>query len=266
MNEKVKNRLCKIGIRATKSLGQNFLNDDSIAEKIVKFAEISSDEIILEIGPGLGVLTDFIVKKAKKTILVEKDEAIVGYLKGRYSDKNLEIIHEDVLEIDLPNFDKVISNLPFNISSPITFKLLEKEFKLGILTYQKEYADRMCAEVGEDDYSRLSVMVSTFADIERLFTISKNSFYPPPKVDAAVLKLIPREPNFDLKYPEAFADVVRELFNYRRKTIRNGLRNGFDISVKAEDIPDGRKRAEKLTPEMMSELTTYLVENDFISD
>lgn len=266
MNEKVKNRLCKIGIRATKSLGQNFLNDDSIAEKIVKFAEISSDEIILEIGPGLGVLTDFIVKKAKKTILVEKDEAIIGYLKGRYSDKNLEIIHGDVLDIDLPNFDKVISNLPFNISSPITFKLLEKEFKLGILTYQKEYADRMCAEVGEDDYSRLSVMVSTFADIERLFTISKNSFYPPPKVDATVLKLIPSEPNFDLKYSRAFANVVRELFNYRRKTIRNGLRNGFDISLKAEDIPYGMKRVEKLSPEMMSELTTYLVENDFISD
>ncbi|MFW6375946.1 MAG: 16S rRNA (adenine(1518)-N(6)/adenine(1519)-N(6))-dimethyltransferase RsmA [Thermoplasmatota archaeon] len=264
MNEKVKNRLNKVGITATKSLGQNFLNDDNIAEKIVNSANIKSDEKILEIGPGLGILTDIIVKRAKKTILIEKDDAIAGYLEGRYSDKNLEIIHGDVLEIDLPDFDKVVSNLPFNISSPVTFKLLNNDFDYGVLTYQKEYADRMCAGVGEKSYSRLSVMVSTFAEVERLFDISKNSFYPPPKVDATVLKLTPRAPQFNLKYPEIFSDVVRELFNYRRKTIRNGLRNGFDIDVKTEDIPFGRKRVEKLAPEQISELTTFLVGNNII--
>ncbi len=264
MNKKIKNRLKKLGMSASKGLGQNFLNDDSIAERIVRSAEISSDETILEIGPGLGILTDIIVNEAKKTILIEKDKAIIGYLEGRYSDENLEVLHGDVLEMDLPDFDKVISNLPFNISSPVTFKLLKNDFELGVLTYQKEYADRMCAEVGEDDYSRLSVMVSTYADIERLFNISKNRFYPPPKVDATVLKLNPHEPKFDLKCPDVFSDVVRELFNYRRKTIRNGLRNGFDISVKAEDIPYGRKRVEKLTPEMISELTTFLVDNNII--
>ena len=265
MNEKVKNRLNKIGITATKSLGQNFLNDDNIAEKIVDYANIAADETIMEIGPGLGILTDIIVKRAKKTILIEKDRAISGYLEGRYSEENLEVIHGDVLEIDLPDFDKVVSNLPFNISSPVTFKLLKQNFDHGILTYQKEYADRMCAGVGEKSYSRLSVMVSTFAEIERLFNISKNSFYPPPKVDATVLKLIPREPQFELKYPEIFSDVVRELFNYRRKTIRNGLRNGFDIDVKTEDIPFGRKRVEKLSPKQISELTIHLVENNILS-
>lgn len=266
MNEKVKNRLNKIGVTATKGLGQNFLNDDSIAERIVESAEISSDETILEIGPGLGILTDIIVKKAKRTVLIEKDEVIVGYLEGRYSDKNIDVIHRDVLDVELPEFDKVISNLPFNISSPVTFKLLQHDFEYGILTYQKEYADRMCAKIGDDNYSRLSVMVSTHADIERLFDISKNSFYPPPKVDATVLKLIPREPKFELKHPEVFEDVVRELFNYRRKTIRNGLRNGFDIDIKPEDVPYGRKRVEKLSPEMISELTDYLVENDLIKN
>lgn len=265
MNEKVKNRLNKISITATKSLGQNFLNDDNIAEKIVESAKIKSDEKILEIGPGLGILTDIIVKKAKRTILIEKDEAIAGYLEGRYSDRNLEVIHGDVLEIDLPDFDKAISNLPFNISSPVTFKLLEDDFDYGVLTYQKEYADRMCAGVGEENYSRLSVMVSTFAEIERLFNISKNSFYPPPKVDATVLKLTPREPQFDLKYPDLFPDIVRELFSYRRKTIRNGLRNGFDVDVKTEDIPFGRKRVEKLSPKQISELTTHLVENNILN-
>lgn len=265
MNEKVKNRLKKIGISATKGLGQNFLNDDSIAERIVDSANISSDEQILEIGPGLGILTNIIVKRAKRTILIEKDRAIAGYLEGRYSDEDLEVIHGDVLEVDLPEFDKVVSNLPFNISSPVTFKLLEHDFYYGILTYQKEYADRMCADVGEDNYSRLSVMVSTFAEVKRLFNISKNSFYPPPKVDATVLKLVPREPQFELKYPEIFSDVVRELFNYRRKTIRNGLRNGFDVDVKTDEIPFGRKRVEKLSPKQISDLTTHLVKNNLLT-
>ena len=119
MSEKIMNRLEKIGISPTKSLGQNFLSDDTTAEKIVDSAGILSDETIMEIGPGLGILTDIIVKRAKRTVLIEKDRAIAGYLEGRYHDQNLDLIHGDVLEIELPYFDKVISNLPFNISSPI---------------------------------------------------------------------------------------------------------------------------------------------------
>lgn len=252
----------KIGIRPTRSLGQNFLRDESIAEREVNAAGITKKDTVLEIGPGLGVLTDEIVELAGKTILVEKDERLASYLKGRYEEYDVDIIEGDILDIEIPQFDKVVSNLPFSISSPITFKLLEQEFDVGVLMYQKQFADRMRARVNEDDYCRLSVMVSTLADVERLFDIPRDSFYPPPNVDATVVRLIPGEPSFDLQYEKTFASVVKELFNYRRKKIRNGLETGFGVDV--DDVPYGERRVETLTPEQIAELTEYLVENGII--
>ncbi len=139
-------RLKRLAIRPTRSLSQNFLNDIRTAKRIVESAEIYSSDTVLEIGPGLGMLSDGIVEKAGKTILIEKDSALISYLEGRYSDKeSVEIIHGDVLQKNIPEFDKVVSNLPFGISSPVTFKLLKKDFRYGVLTYQKEYAERMLA-------------------------------------------------------------------------------------------------------------------------
>ncbi len=225
-------------------------------------ADVKEEDTVLEIGPGLGTLTDEIVEVAGKTIAVEKDEKLVGYLAGRYKDYDFQIIEGDVLDIDIPDFDKVVSNLPFSISSPVTFKLLEHDFDLGILTYQKQFADRMRASVGEEGYCRLSVMVSTLAEVECLFDISRNQFYPPPNVDATVIRLTPTEPEFDLHYPKTFASVVKELFNYRRKKIKNSIETGFDVEI--EDVPYGERRVETLTPEQIAELTEYLIENDII--
>lgn len=263
MNSSYKDKMDKLGITPSKSLGQNFLIDEGLACRIVDAAKISKDETVLEIGPGLGVLTEKLESISGKLILVERDDDLFRYLKGKFSLENVEIIHGDVLNIDLPNFDKVVSNLPFSISSPITFKLLDQDFKTGVLTYQKEYADRMVAKVGEKNYSRLSVMVSTNADVKRLFNIPKDRFYPPPKVDATVLKIIPKEPSFELKYPEIFKEVVRQLFNYRRKMIRNALNIGFGIE-KDKDIPYQKNRVGNISPEQINEITNYLVEKNIL--
>ncbi|MFW6304155.1 MAG: 16S rRNA (adenine(1518)-N(6)/adenine(1519)-N(6))-dimethyltransferase RsmA [Candidatus Saliniplasma sp.] len=263
MNSSFKDRMEKLGITPSRSLSQNFLMDGSIADRMIEAANISKKETVLEVGPGLGILTERLEPSAGALILIEKDDDLYEYLKGEFSSENVKIIHGDVLDIALPKFDKVVSNLPFSISSPITFKLLGRDFKSGILTYQKEYADRMIAKYGEKNYSRLSVMVSTHAEVEKLFNIRKDKFYPNPKVDATVLRLIPKEPTFDLKYPEIFSEVVRQLFSYRRKMIRNALNTGFGIE-KNKDIPYQNKRVGNLKPEQINEITNYLVEKDFL--
>lgn len=263
MEDTVKNRLKRLGIQPSQSLGQNFLQKDSIAKRMVKEAEISSKDTVLEIGPGLGILTDRIVERAGHVIMVEKDNTLIGYLEGRYQGENIEVIKDDILELELPSFDKVISNLPFSISSPITFKLLQKDFDCGVLTYQKEFAQRMVAEPGTQEYSRLSVMVSTLAEVEMLFDISRLDFYPPPDVDASVVKITPSEPDFDLRYEDIFSKVVKGLFNHRRKKIKNSLDIAFDIE---EEVPYGDKRVGNLSPRDMNELVSHLVENGLIDD
>ncbi len=263
MKREIKKELRTIGIDPTKSLGQHFLWDRDIARRIVEGARIESVDKVLEIGPGTGVLTEFLVEEPCELTLIEKDSRLVEHLEREYGDR-VEMIKGDVLDVELPKFDRVVSNLPFSISSPVTFKLLEKDFKRGVLTYQKQYAERMLAKPGESDHSRLSVMVSTYADVERLFDIKRDRFYPPPKVHATVIKLSKREPEFDLKYPDAYAEVVKQLFNYRRKKIKNGLQMGFDIDDDLERLPYKDRRIENLDLEQISELTNFLVERGMI--
>ncbi len=245
-------------------MGQHFLIDDYIAERQVEAADIKSNETVLEIGPGLGMLTEKIIKKAARTVVIEKDNMFVDHLREIYCDEEkLQIIHGDVLDVDIPSFDKIVSNIPFNISSPLTFNLLDEDFDLGVLMYQKEYARRMVAKVGDKEYSRLSVMISTKAKVKRLFNVSRNCFFPPPAVDASVVMIKPSKPSFELKHPQLFAGVVRELFNYRRKKIKNALEYGFDIELK-NGVPFGDKRVENITPEDISSIVDHLIEEGIL--
>lgn len=252
----------QLGLKPSKKLAQHFLVDGEIAARQVEAAKISSRDTVLEIGPGLGVLTEEIVKKAKRTVLIEKDPAFRGYLAGRFSSYDVEVIHGDALDVDYPRFHKVVSNLPFNISSPLTFKLLEQDFVSGVLMYQKEYAERMVADVGEPNYSRLSVMVSVKAEVANLFSVHRSRFFPPPKVDAAVVSLIPRKPSFEIKHQEIYEMVVRELFNYRRKTIKNALKYG--LGVDASGLPFEKFRGENLSPQEINRLVNALVDKDLL--
>ena len=193
--KQTKDILNKNNIRLNKNLGQNYLIDRNKRDQIVNFANLTKNDVVLEIGPGIGTLTTELADKAKKVIAIEQDSNISSILEKRLADEgidNVEVINEDAIICDFPYFNKIVSNLPYQISSPITFKFLNYDFDLAILMYQKEFADRMNSKVGTKQYSRLSAMLYYKADIEFLTKVSPESFIPSPKVDSAVIKITPK--------------------------------------------------------------------------
>ena len=267
--------LKKFKIHPKHSLGQNFLSSDTIADRIVGYAEPKKGDVFLEVGPGLGILTTRLIDAGARVVAVEKDTSVARGLREHLADScgdSLEIINDDILDTDLKglDFNKVISNLPFQISSPFTFKLLEAEFEMAVITYQLEFARRLTALPGEKDYSRLTVMAYKKADITLHKRIKAGSFHPPPKVDAAVVEIIPRaEPPFKVKDEKYFDKMVRELFNHRRKKIRTSLKSAHKVLGKGRDkkefvemvnkVSCGDKRPEELTPEELGELANDLL-------
>jgi 16S rRNA (adenine1518-N6/adenine1519-N6)-dimethyltransferase len=240
-------------------LGQNFLINKKIAEREVEYASVTKLDTVLEIGPGKGVLTNILASKAKKVIAVEIDKKLVENLK-EILPENVELINSDILKIDLkdlPKFNKVVSNLPFQISSPFTFRLLDYDFELAVLIYQKEFADRMIAKPKTKDYSRLSVNVYYKAYCETLGVVPKSCFSPQPKVDSCMIRLIPRKhPAFDVVDEKFFFELTRNLFNFRRKKIGTILKDFYKI--KDKDIPFFDNRVEELMPEQIGVLSNYL--------
>ncbi len=240
-------------------LGQNFLIDKNVAEREVNYANISKDDIVLEIGPGQGILTKLLANKANKVVTIELDKNLVNNLRHTIPD-NVELIYGDALKIDfetLPKFNKIVSNLPFQISSPITFKFLEYNFDLAVLIYQKECADRMIATPGNKDYSRLSVGVYYKAKCEALEVIPKICFEPQPKVDSCIIRLIPRsDPPFSVIDKKFFFDLTKNLFNHRRKKIKNTINELY--AIQTSDVPYLIERVENLTPEQIGELSNFI--------
>ncbi|WP_296804915.1 16S rRNA (adenine(1518)-N(6)/adenine(1519)-N(6))-dimethyltransferase RsmA [uncultured Methanobrevibacter sp.] len=214
------------GITLNKNLGQNYLIDENKRNQIVNFGEIDEDDIILEIGPGIGTLTIELAKKAKKVIAIEQDGNICKILTERLKNEkidNVELINDDALKTDFPKFNKIISNLPYQISSPITFKFLDYDFDLAILMYQKEFADRMNGEVGSKNYSRLSAMLYFKCNVDALTNVSSESFIPKPKIDSTVVKLTPKENKIEDIDFETYSNFTKALFQHRNKKIRNAL-------------------------------------------
>ncbi|KYK23880.1 dimethyladenosine transferase [Thermoplasmatales archaeon SG8-52-4] len=240
-------------------LGQNFLIDKRVAEREIKYAGITKNDVVLEIGPGKGILTKLLADKAKKVIAIEIDRNLITLLKKSIPD-NVELIYGDCLKIDfdaIPKFNKIVSNLPYQISSPITFKFLKYDFELAVLIYQKEFADRMVARPDSKDYSRLSVGIFYKTNCELLENIPKTSFRPQPKVDSCIIRLTPRNiPPFEVLNEKYFQNLTKILFNNRRKKIKNIIENNYDISLK--NIPYIEKRVENLTPEQIGELSNIL--------
>lgn len=214
--------LDKYNIRLDKNKSQNYLTDNNKLKIILNNADIHENETILEIGAGIGTLTIPLAKRAKKVIAIEKDPVISNVLKKRISDENLsnvEIINNDALKIDFPEFDKVVSNLPYQISSPVTFKLLEYPFRKAILMYQLEFAKRMQAKPDTHEYSRLSVALYFRADVRIIDTLPPEAFIPRPKVNSAIIELVPKDNNVS----EVFDNTVRALFQHRNKKARKAL-------------------------------------------
>lgn len=223
MPNNTKEILNKYNIRLDKNKSQNYLIDNNKLENILRNADIQSDETILEIGAGIGTMTIPMAKKAFKVIAIEKDPIIADVLRQRIVKEkldNVEIINDDALKIDFPEFDKIVSNLPYQISSPITFKFLEYDFKKAVLMYQLEFAKRMNAEVNSKEYSRLSVALHYRADISIIDTLPPEAFVPQPKVNSAVVELIPKN---SVELNDCFDDVIRALFQHRNKKARKAL-------------------------------------------
>ena len=229
-------------------LGQHFLNDRSVIERIVSFAEIKREDRVLEIGPGTGILTAALAARAGCVYAVEVDPDLAAQLLGRAP--NVQVINADALTVVLPDYNKIVSNLPYQISSKISYRLLSRPFELAVLMFQKEFAERMMALPGSKDYGRLAMISGFFCQIEILEGVPRSAFRPVPEVDSLIVRLRPRadRPEVD---PGVFMRLVDTLFRNRRKKVKKGLAAfGVDREIMAElDAAQLDGRPEDLAPD-----------------
>jgi 16S rRNA (adenine1518-N6/adenine1519-N6)-dimethyltransferase len=203
-----------------KKLGQHFLVDRRVLARIGDYASLAEEDRVLEIGPGTGNLTEVLSARAGTVFAIEVDPALASSLEGRFP--NVVVIRGDALKVPHPDYNKIVSNLPYQISSKITFRLLERPFDLAVLMYQKEFAERMVASLGTKNYGRLTLNVSLRAEVEILERVPRGAFRPMPQVESAIVRLRPREKRIDVDY-RVFDDLTRGLFSMRRKKVKRSL-------------------------------------------
>lgn len=255
LSKATKDILNQHGIKLNKNLGQNYLIDRNKRDQIVGFGDVTKDDVVLEIGTGIGTLTIELAKRAKKVIAIEQDSKIFEILSKRLEDENIdnvELINDDALKVDFPPFNKIVSNLPYQISSPITFKFLDYDFDLAILMYQKEFASRMNGEVGTKDYSRLSAMLYFKCDVEKLTDVSNESFIPKPQIDSTVVKLTPKENVMTDEDFRIYSKFTKALFQHRNKKIKNALIDSRHV-ISNIDKKVLKKRLNDIDDERMEE-------------
>lgn len=256
-----------MSVKAKKHLGQHFLRDENIAKKIADTLSLKDYKNVLEIGPGMGVLTKYLLEKETTTYVIEIDTESVEYLQVNYLNLAPRIIEKDFLKYDLNEVFNgepfaIIGNFPYNISSQIVFKALEMRDQIPEFSgmFQKEVAQRICSKEGSKVYGILSVLTQAFYEAEYLFTVPPSVFNPPPKVDSGVLRLT-RKASYKLPCNEKlFFRVVKAGFQQRRKTLRNSLK-AFDLSDNLKANVIFGKRPEQLAVSEFIELT-QLIEND----
>jgi len=256
-----------MSVKAKKHLGQHFLNDENIAEKIADTLSLNGYNLVLEIGPGMGVLTKYLLKKDVTLYVIEIDSESVVYLKANYLNLASRVIEKDFLKYDLNEVFKgepfaIICNFPYNISTQIVFKMLEMREQVPEFSgmFQKEVAQRICSKEGNKVYGILSVLTQAFYKAEYVFTVPPSVFNPPPKVDSGVLRLI-RKDHFNLPCDEVlFFKVVKTGFQQRRKTLRNSLKT-FNLSESLREDVIFDKRPEQLRVQEFISLT-QLIEKD----
>lgn len=253
-------------MKAKKSLGQHFLNQPSIAEKIANSILIDPNyENVLEVGPGMGMLTQFLLQRFPQLIMVETDINMVHHLQERFPNVTGQIFHADFLAFDLdkvlPSKFTLVGNFPYNISSQILFKMLEHRQRIPHMVgmFQKEVADRIASRHGSKSYGILSVLLQTYYEVELLFNVSAQCFSPPPKVQSAVIRLVARK-GLDISpdLEKSLKRVVKMAFNQRRKMMRNSLRSIWPANLDPDD-PILTKRPEQLSVPDFLELTKRLV-------
>lgn len=263
-------------LRADKRLGQNFLVDEQIVNKIITAAELTAADTVLEVGPGIGTLTQALATTGAQIVAVELDRRLLPVLaKTLAGYDNIEIINDDILQLDIrkavpkENF-KVVANLPYYITTPIIFNLLEQKLPMErmVAMVQKEVAERMVAKPGGKDYGALSVAIQYYTEPEIAFVVPPGSFVPPPSVDSAVIVCKRRqEPPVEVVEEKLFFRVVKAAFSVRRKMLSNALKNmGIDSEQTAEWLElagiDGKRRGETLSLEEFAALTNTFAKID----
>lgn len=271
MNEIItRNIVKKYGFKFSKGLGQNFLIDDTVLEDIVQAADISPEDLVIEIGPGVGTLTKLLLKRAKKVCAVELDDKLIPILNEELKEfSNLEIIHGDALKVDFNEIIgdeksvKVVANLPYYVTTPIISRLLKGNYNFSSITImiQKEVAERIAAKPSTKDYGALTLLVQYYSAIEVVRKVGPDAFIPQPKVESMVIKLskLPA-PRVDVADVDLLFKVIRESFNMRRKTLSNSLKNlKLDkerLQKAFEDAGiDPRRRGETLSIEEFGRLS-----------
>ncbi len=274
--------IARAGVRGDPNRDQHFLIDDRVLDRLPTHLEFDAElgdaadasppfadpfEHVLEIGGGPGVLTDRLLAVADSVTVVERDRRLASFLAEEFADAiaadRLTVIEGDALEVDLPPFSASVSNLPYGVSSEIAFRLFPAGRPL-VLMFQREFAERMVADPGTPEYGRLSVSSQHYAAVEIVETVPKEAFSPPPTVESAVVRAIPREPAYVVADEDFFLRFVKAVFTQRRKTMRNAIRNTAHISglcdpdAVVDAAPESLmgKRAGALTPAEFAELAT----------
>lgn len=259
----------RAGVAGDPNRDQHFLVDDRVLDRLPEYATEAGMDTnhVLEVGGGTGALTDRLLAVADEVTVIERDPKLAEFLHSEFpearEDGRMTVIEGDALDVELPEFSASVSNLPYGISSEIAFRLLPTDKPL-VLTFQAEFAERMAAEPGTDEYGRLSVTAGHYADVEIVEHIPPEAFDPQPRVDSAVVRTTPREPEYNVPDDEFFMGFLRAVFTQRRKTMRNAVRNTVHISglqdgdavVAAAEEELMSRRAGNVTPAEFAQLAT----------
>jgi 16S rRNA (adenine1518-N6/adenine1519-N6)-dimethyltransferase len=265
----------RAGVQGDPGRDQHFLVDDRILDRIPGYLPDDADTThLLEIGGGTGGLTDRLLRVGEAVTVIERDPSLAAFLREEFRKDveagQLHVIEGDAVEVDLPEFSACVSNLPYGVSSPIAFRLLPRSRPL-VLMFQREFAERMAADPNTDDYGRLSVTAGHYADVEVVEIVPPSAFDPQPDVESAVVRIRPRDPDYEVDDEAFFFDFVKALFTQRRKTVRNGIRNTAHISGLSDPeavvdavAADGdllRARPGSLAPSEFAALTAIAAEH-----
>ena len=282
--EETKSIMKKYGIRANKSLGQNFLISNEVVEKIINASDIKENDMVIEIGPGLGTLSKFLLQKAKKVLCVELDKKMIKILNDRFSDyNNFELINEDILKVNLKKIIednkkteqianvKIVANLPYYITTPIIMKLLEEKLDIESITVmiQKEVADRLIEIPGGKNTGAITYTVYYYCESEKIIEVPNNSFIPEPDVTSEVIKMnLRKEPAVKIQEPKIMFMIIKSAFMQRRKTLLNALTNTKVFINKNEGLNILKKlnlneniRAEELSIQDFANIAKAITSN-----
>jgi len=258
--EKAKFLLRKHRIFPNKRLGQNFMIESSILQNAISYASLAQDDVVLDIGTGLGFLTQSLATECKRVLAIESDARLVKILCEQLRNlSNIKIIHGDVLQTSIPQFNKVVSIPPYSISSPLLLWLFSQKFDCAVLIFQKEFVDRLVASVGSEHYGWLAVVAYYYAEIELLDDVPRWMFYPQPEVDSIIVRLKPKKLKpFTLKSEALFKQFTQSLFTRRNRKVKNAIESfiqstrasNMENALKiAESFPFRDKRVRELAPE-----------------